>query len=107
MVYNLRNRNILVTGGSRYEGFEDAPRLTNYSIYRWSVHVAYVQPSRGLGAVVAEKFAAEGSNVAINFANREEPAVELAGRLKKDYGAETTAIQGVCVFKGKECEGIW
>jgi hypothetical protein len=32
MVYNLRNRNVLVTGGSRYE-FEDVSQLTNYSIY--------------------------------------------------------------------------
>ena len=70
------------------------------------IYVAYIQPSRGLGAVIAEKFAAEGSNVAINFVNREGPTVELGARLKKDYGVETTVIQGVCVFKGKESESI-
>lgn len=51
--------------------------------------------NRGLGAAIAEKFAAEGSNVAINFANREQPAVELAERLKTEYGIKTTVIQGV------------
>jgi NAD(P)-dependent dehydrogenase (short-subunit alcohol dehydrogenase family) len=51
--------------------------------------------NRGLGAAIVEKFAAEGSNVAINFANREQPAVELAERLKKEYGIKTTVIQGV------------
>lgn len=50
---------------------------------------------RGLGAAIAEKFAAEGSNVAINFANREEPAVQLAEKLKKEYGVNITVIQGV------------
>ena len=70
------------------------------------IHVAYIQPFRGLGACIAEKFAAEGSNVAINFANQEEPAVELAGRLKKDYRVETTVIRGVCIFKGIESDGI-
>jgi NAD(P)-dependent dehydrogenase (short-subunit alcohol dehydrogenase family) len=59
-----------------------------------------------LGAAVAEKFAAEGSNVAINFANQEEPAVKLAEKLKKDYGVKTTIIRGVCIHKGKEGEGI-
>jgi hypothetical protein len=67
---------------------------------------AYIQPSRGLGAVVAEKFAAEGSNVAINFANQEEPAVKLAERLKKDYGVKTTVIRAVCIFRGRENGGI-
>ena len=71
------------------------------------IYVAYIQPIRGLGASVAEKFAAEGSNVAINFANREEPAIKLAERLKHDYDVKTTIIQGVGNFNSKESGGIW
>ena len=63
---------------------------------------AYIRPFfffRGLGAAIAEKFAAEGSNVAINFVNREEPAIGLAERLKRDYDVKTTVIQGVGIYK--------
>jgi NAD(P)-dependent dehydrogenase (short-subunit alcohol dehydrogenase family) len=66
MPYSLQNRNVLITGGSR-----------------------------GLGAVVAEKFAAAGANVAVNYVSREAPALELAARLEREYGVRTTAIQGV------------
>ncbi|KAF2399098.1 NAD(P)-binding protein, partial [Trichodelitschia bisporula] len=67
MVYSLKDRNVLITGGGR-----------------------------GLGAVIARKFAAEGSNVAINFVNRPEPAQELAATLAKEYGVKTVVLQGDC-----------
>jgi hypothetical protein len=49
---------------------------------------------RGLGAVIAEKFAAEGSNVGINYASNAEAANTLAERLKKEYGVKTAVFQG-------------
>ncbi|KAL9071150.1 MAG: hypothetical protein Q9157_005565 [Trypethelium eluteriae] len=66
MPYNLEGRNVLVTGGSR-----------------------------GLGALVCKKFAAEGCSVAINFANREQPATELSDHLQKEYGVKTAVIHAV------------
>jgi len=50
---------------------------------------------RGLGAAVAERLAAEGCNVAINYANREQPALDLAEKLKKEYNVKTIVIKGV------------
>jgi NAD(P)-dependent dehydrogenase (short-subunit alcohol dehydrogenase family) len=50
---------------------------------------------RGLGAVIAEKFAAEGCNISINWVSREAPAVELAEKLQKDFGVKTFTVQGV------------
>ncbi|KAI9714390.1 MAG: hypothetical protein M1820_000351 [Bogoriella megaspora] len=64
MPYDLKGRNVLVTGGSR-----------------------------GLGAIICAKFAAEGCNIAINYANREAPATELAESLQKEYGVKTKVIQ--------------
>ncbi|KAL9122472.1 MAG: hypothetical protein Q9187_000964 [Circinaria calcarea] len=54
MPYALSSRNILVTGGSR-----------------------------GLGALVAEKFLLEGCNVAVNYVSNAERAEETRGRLVK------------------------
>ncbi len=50
---------------------------------------------RGLGAVVAEKFAAEGSNVAINYFSNVGRAKETAAKVEKDYGVKAIIIQGV------------
>lgn len=80
--------------------------MTNYKIDKVVTRFAYIQSFRGLGAAVAEKFAAEGSNVAINFANQEGHAIKLAERLKYDYNVKTTIIQGVSIFNGKESGGI-
>jgi len=65
MPYSLRGRNILVTGGSR-----------------------------GLGAEVCRKFASEGCNVAINYANNEAAAQQLAQELQNEHGVKTLVIQG-------------
>ncbi|KAK4496450.1 hypothetical protein PRZ48_012430 [Zasmidium cellare] len=65
MPYALKGRNVLITGGSR-----------------------------GLGAFIARKFAAEGSNVAINYANNEAPAQELAKELESKSNVKTTVIKG-------------
>ena len=49
---------------------------------------------RGLGAEVARKFAAEGSNIAINYANNEEPAQKLSKEIQDKHGVKTTVIKG-------------
>ncbi len=43
---------------------------------------------------MARKFAAEGSNIAINYHSREAPAQELAKELETSYNVKTTVIQG-------------
>jgi len=65
MPYSLKGRNVLITGGSR-----------------------------GLGALVAKKFAAEGSNIAINYASNEKAAQDLAASIEKEFKVKTFIIQG-------------
>ncbi|KAI9811484.1 MAG: hypothetical protein M1827_005467 [Pycnora praestabilis] len=65
MVYNLKGRNVLVTGGSR-----------------------------GLGALVCEKFAGEGCNIAINYVSNAERARETAEKIKKEFRVKVVVIQG-------------
>ncbi|OKO93933.1 Granaticin polyketide synthase putative ketoacyl reductase 2 [Penicillium subrubescens] len=65
MPYSLKGRNVLITGGSR-----------------------------GLGAVIAQRFAAEGSNVAINYASSKETADKVASELAAQYNVKTITVQG-------------
>lgn len=51
--------------------------------------------NRGLGALVAERFAAEGSNVAINYVASADRAKETAEKIEKEYGVKTVVLQGV------------
>jgi NAD(P)-dependent dehydrogenase (short-subunit alcohol dehydrogenase family) len=50
----------------------------------------------GLGALIAEKFAAEGANVAVNYVSNAERAEETVSKIKSQYEVKTTTIQGVC-----------
>ena len=50
---------------------------------------------RGLGAVIAQKFAAEGCNVAINYVSNLNRAKETASTIEKDHKVKTFLIQGV------------
>ena len=50
---------------------------------------------RGLGALVAEKFAAEGCSIAINYVSNVERAKETAEKLEKEYGVKVVVVQGV------------
>jgi NAD(P)-dependent dehydrogenase (short-subunit alcohol dehydrogenase family) len=52
---------------------------------------------RGLGALVAQKFAAEGCNVAINYVSNVDRAKETALLIEKEHRVKTFIIQGVCV----------
>ncbi|KAJ6108330.1 hypothetical protein N7523_009653 [Penicillium sp. IBT 18751x] len=65
MPYKLQGRNVLIVGGAR-----------------------------GLGVCIAEKFAAEGCNIAINYLTSQQQADDLALRLDKQYNIRTTTIQG-------------
>jgi NAD(P)-dependent dehydrogenase (short-subunit alcohol dehydrogenase family) len=61
----LKNKNILVTGGSR-----------------------------GLGAATVERFAAEGCNVAINYLSASARAEALAEKVRATWGVTAVVIQG-------------
>jgi hypothetical protein len=45
--------------------------------------------------LVAEKFAIEGSNIAINYVSNEKTAQEVAANLEKEFKVKTFIIQGV------------
>jgi len=64
MPYSLKGRNVLVTGGSR-----------------------------GLGALICEKFAAEGSNVVVNYMSSKDKADEVAEKCKKHFGVKAAVVQ--------------
>lgn len=51
---------------------------------------------RGLGALVAQKFAAEGSNVAINYMSNKASADNTASEIASKYNVKTIVVQGVC-----------
>ena len=93
MPYTLKGRNVLVTGGSRYA--KPGQRLLYHCVW-----ITKTNP-RGLGALIAEKFAAEGCNVAINYVSNLERAKETAAKIEKECGAKTVVIQGVGCFEMK------
>lgn len=65
MPYTLKGRKVLVTGGSR-----------------------------GLGAVICEKFAIEGAHIMVNYVNNEDRAKEVAKRAET-HGVKAFVIRGV------------
>jgi NAD(P)-dependent dehydrogenase (short-subunit alcohol dehydrogenase family) len=73
MPYSLKNRNVLVTGGSR-----------------------------GLGALICEKFAAEGCNVIVNYVSAEDRAKEVVAKCEK-AGVKAFAVKGVCTSTNTAC----
>ncbi|KAK2749631.1 hypothetical protein FQN57_005853 [Myotisia sp. PD_48] len=76
MPYSLKGRNVLITGGSR-----------------------------GLGALVAEKFAAEGSNVAINYVSSGDRAKEVSEKIEATYKVKTVVLQGDVAVRS-DCENL-
>ncbi|KIX05059.1 uncharacterized protein Z518_05931 [Rhinocladiella mackenziei CBS 650.93] len=65
MPYTLKGRNVLITGGSR-----------------------------GLGALLCEKFAAEGSNIVVNYVSSKDSADQVAEKCK-GLGVKAVADIGV------------
>ncbi|KAI4190476.1 MAG: hypothetical protein L6R41_000781 [Letrouitia leprolyta] len=65
MPYDLKGRNVLITGASR-----------------------------GLGALLVEKFASEGCNVAINYNASEDRAKAVAEKIQKSYSCKTIIVKG-------------
>jgi NAD(P)-dependent dehydrogenase (short-subunit alcohol dehydrogenase family) len=65
MPYTLKGRNVLITGGSR-----------------------------GLGALICEKFAHEGANVMVNYVSAEDRAQQVVETCEK-LGVKAFAIKGV------------
>ncbi|KAI5968778.1 hypothetical protein CANMA_002214 [Candida margitis] len=57
--------------------------------------------SAGLGAAIAHQLAAEGVNIAINYANNKHRANTLAAELQDKYGVKTIVLQAD-VFQMKE-----
>ncbi|KAL4868808.1 hypothetical protein BDV12DRAFT_196966 [Aspergillus spectabilis] len=76
MPYSLKNRNVLVTAGSR-----------------------------GLGALVAQKFAAEGCNVAINYFSSKDAAEKIAADIQAQHNVKTITIRGDASIQG-DCQNI-
>jgi NAD(P)-dependent dehydrogenase (short-subunit alcohol dehydrogenase family) len=66
MPYSLKGRNVLITGGSR-----------------------------GLGALLAEKFAAEGCNIAVNYLSSEGQAKGVSEKVEAEWEVRTVVLQGV------------
>jgi NAD(P)-dependent dehydrogenase (short-subunit alcohol dehydrogenase family) len=52
-----------------------------------------ISNNRGLGAEIARAFAAQGSNIAINYANNASAASKLAQELESTHGVKTTTIK--------------
>jgi NAD(P)-dependent dehydrogenase (short-subunit alcohol dehydrogenase family) len=50
---------------------------------------------RGLGALIAEKFAKEGCNVAVNYNASKERAEQVVEKISTEYKVKCIAIQGV------------
>jgi NAD(P)-dependent dehydrogenase (short-subunit alcohol dehydrogenase family) len=51
-------------------------------------------PPSGLGALICDKFAKEGSNIIINYVSSATVAEEIAKTLEKEYGVKAFAVQG-------------
>ena len=83
MPYSLKGRNVLVTGGSRYAHL-DRSRILKIALTF----------DRGLGALICERFAAEGCNIAINYLSSEDKAKEVAAKVEK-HSVKSVVIQGV------------
>ena len=54
-----------------------------------------LRTSRGLGALIAEKFAAEGCNVAVNYNASKDRAEHIAIKIAEEYRVKSLVIRGV------------
>ena len=74
----------------------EAHGRSNQRLERGDPHQEADRDTRGLGALVAEKFAAEGCSIAINYVSNADRAKQTAEKLEKEYNAKIVLIQGVC-----------
>lgn len=68
--------------------------LRKFAFQRWRI-------TRGLGALICNRFAAEGCNIAVNYVSNSEAALEIAHVLKRHHGIQTCAVQGVRFSNGQ------
>ncbi len=92
MPYNLQGRNVLVTGASK-----------SATIHSYALASGLTRHSRldGLGACIANKFAAEQCNIAIHYYTSKEGAEQVVKNIERDYGVKTLLVQGVCIPLGR------
>ncbi len=76
------------------KGSTSASPTTLHSTLQWFQALADKHTS-GLGAIVCEKFAKEGANVAINYMSSEAAAQDIAKRLQAEFGVKAFALKGV------------
>lgn len=69
MPYSLKDRCVLVTGGSR-----------------------------GLGAVICRKFAEHGAHVMVNYVSNKTRAQQVVEEVDA-FGVKAALVQGVCLFR--------
>jgi NAD(P)-dependent dehydrogenase (short-subunit alcohol dehydrogenase family) len=50
---------------------------------------------RGIGAMICERFASEGCNIAVNYLSSEDSAKEVAAKVEK-HSVKAIVVQGVC-----------
>ncbi len=62
---------------------------------------------RGLGALVAQKFAAQGSNVAINYFSSADAAEKIASDIRAQYNVKAITIKGVRPPSGLVCASCY
>ncbi|MCJ1293933.1 hypothetical protein MMC34_005490 [Xylographa carneopallida] len=109
MPYALQNRNVLITGGSRYP----PPSLPSYPSPLPlptppppppPPPLTFLPPS-GLGALTALKFAAEGSRLAINYVANAERAAATAREIERLHGGKVVIVQGDMGVRA-DCERV-
>jgi len=61
---------------------------------------------RGLGALICEKFAAEGCNIAVNYNSSKERAEDVAKKIENEYKVKAIVIGGVRPINSKSSARI-
>lgn len=57
--------------------------------------------------MLAEKFAAEGANVVVNYVASKDRAEEVAEKIKKEYGVKAHVIQAVSSARTSDEYSQW
>lgn len=85
MPYDLKGRNVLITGGSA---------CVQYTFPNHVLTVTNALPPSGLGELLSTTFASEGANVAINYFNRIEPAQKVQ-KACQEHGVKAVVVKAV------------